>query len=68
MITVENDNRCAHDEIMHLRHTIAAMDKEKDALQMCVDEKTELNVQQENDILLKVVAMFVFCTVCRARN
>ena len=59
MITVENDNRCARDEIMHLRHTIAAMDKEKDVLQMCVDEKTELNVQLENDISLKVTAMFV---------
>ncbi|KAI0239743.1 hypothetical protein LSAT2_009518, partial [Lamellibrachia satsuma] len=53
VIAVENDNRCARDEIMHLRHTIAAMDKEKDVLQMCVDEKTELNVQLENDISLK---------------
>ncbi|KAK2182666.1 hypothetical protein NP493_341g01017 [Ridgeia piscesae] len=53
MVTVENDNRCARDEICHLRHTIACMDKEKDALQMCVDEKTELNVQLENDISLK---------------
>ena len=64
MVTVENDNRCARDEICHLRHTIACMDKEKDALQMCVDEKTELNVQLENDISLKVTAVFVDRLVC----
>ena len=44
----------AKDEIVTLRATISAMDREKDSLQHTVDEKTEKIAHLNEDILQKV--------------
>ena len=47
-------NQMAKDEIVTLRATISAMDREKDSLQHTVDEKTEKIAHLNEDILQKV--------------
>lgn len=42
------------DELAKLRATVAALDREKDALQSAVDEKTEMGVKQQETVAARV--------------
>ncbi|XP_071511617.1 centrosomal protein of 135 kDa-like [Diadema antillarum] len=47
------NNALLRDEINELRGTVASIDREKDALQMAVDEKTERVIDLERDLIEK---------------
>jgi len=45
------------DELAKLRSTVASLDREKDELQMAVDEKTELEVNRSEAIVARVSSL-----------
>lgn len=47
-------NQLSREEIAQLRTTISALDREKDSLQLAVDDKTERMARFTDDIVTKV--------------
>lgn len=45
------NNALLREEINELRGTVSAIDREKDALQMAVDEKTERTLDLERELM-----------------
>ena len=52
------------EEVIKLKSTISSLDREKDVLQMDMDEKTERLVQLEEELLLKVSQVQVWPWTC----
>ena len=47
---LNSNNSSLRDEVAQLRGTISALDREKDNLQMAIDEKTERVVELEREL------------------
>ena len=52
------------EEIGRLKSTISALDREKDGLQIGVDEKTERAAYMDDELRTKVM----FCLACETNN
>jgi len=54
LVSLKRSTQVDRDEAARLRATIAALDREKDQLQVAVDEKTEAEVSRQDEISDKV--------------
>lgn len=57
IVTLKHANHLAKDECSQLKITISALDREKDSLQLGVDEKTEKMATLSDNLLHKVFPM-----------